>query len=174
MPEIQVRPATSSDIAVLCALDAHYVTEAIWRMDPCAPNGAMFREIRLPRSVPVAYPRSLEALRDTWLRFDVLLVAVFAGEVLGFCSLYEYSPAMAWMQDLVVAPSWRRQGIGTALVLAGLHWAETRRCNRLTLEMQPRNIPAIRLAQKLGFVFAGYHEHFYASQEPALFFTHNL
>ena len=175
MPEIQVRPATSSDIDALCAMDATCTTEAVWRMDPVDANGAVFREIRLPRSVQVSYPRPLEALRETWLRFDVVLVAVLEGEALGFSTLYQHlAPGMAWMQDLVVASSWRRQGIGTALVLASLHWARTRRCHRFTLATQPRNLPAIRLAQKLGFVFTGYHEHFFAPQDTALFFTRSL
>ncbi len=171
MPEIQVRPATSADIPALCALDAAYITDAVWRMDAAQPHGALFREMRLPRSVRVAYPRDLETLAETWTRFDALPVAVLQGRPVAFCTLEARPGALAWLRDLVVAPAWRRQGIGAALVLAALRWAQGRACTRLTMEMQPRNVPAIRLAGKLGFAFSGYHQHYYAYQETALFFT---
>jgi len=171
MPEIQVRPATSADIPVLCALDAAYTTDAVWRMDAAHPQGALFREMRLPRSVRVAYPRDLERLAETWTRFDALLVAVLQGHPVAFSALEARPGGLAWLRDLVVAPRWRRQGIGAALVLASLRWAQARACTRLTAEMQPRNVPAIRLVEKLGFLFSGYHQHYYAYQETALFFT---
>jgi ribosomal protein S18 acetylase RimI-like enzyme len=39
------------------------------------------------------------------------------------------------------------------------------------LDMQSKNYPAIRLAQKMGFVFSGYSDHYYPNQDIALFFS---
>lgn len=178
MPKVHVRPTTSADIPHLIQIDASYTTEGLWR--PEMPSGVgfigvRFRETRLPRSVRVAYPRSLKSLLETWSHLDALLVAVVDEQVVGFIALLRLSGTQnGWGRDLVVASNYRRQGIGSALVLAGLQWAQAVRYSILTLEMQPRNLPAIRLAQKLGFVFSGYHEHYYAPQESALFFSRGV
>jgi ribosomal protein S18 acetylase RimI-like enzyme len=42
---------------------------------------------------------------------------------------------------------------------------------RIILEMQPKNYPAIKLTQKLGFELCGYNDHYYANQDIALFFS---
>jgi len=54
--------------------------------------------------------------------------------------------------------------------LAAQNWAENRHNNRILLEMTTKNIPAIRLAQKLGFEFSGYNDNYYESKDIALFF----
>ncbi len=178
MPKVHVRPATAADIPGLSQIDASYTTEGLWRPDMPPDDGLIgvrFRETRLPRSVRVASPRSLKPLLETWSHLDALLVAVLDGQVVGFIALLCLPGTQNGRGlDLVVTPTYRRQGIGSALVLAGLQWAQAVRCSTLTLEMQPRNLPAIHLAQKLGFVFSGYHEHYYAPQESALFFSRNL
>ena len=40
--------------------------------------------------------------------------------------------------------------------------------------MQSKNNPAIRLAQKMGFAFAGYSDRYYRDQDIALFFCLEL
>jgi len=55
--------------------------------------------------------------------------------------------------DLVVDQDLRRQGIGSALLLAAAEWATGMDCQTLFLEMQPKNFPMIRMADKLGFEF---------------------
>jgi ribosomal protein S18 acetylase RimI-like enzyme len=44
----------------------------------------------------------------------------------------------------------------------------------MVLEMQPKNYPAIQLAQKLGFDFCGYNDRYYANRDIALFFAKGL
>jgi RimJ/RimL family protein N-acetyltransferase len=39
------------------------------------------------------------------------------------------------------------------------------------IEMQSKNHPAIRLAQKHGYEFCGYNDHYYLTQDVALFFA---
>ena len=68
----------------------------------------------------------------------------------------------------------RRQGIGSALLLAAEEWGSTHDCRRLVLEMQPKNYPAIQMAQKLGFDFCGYNDRYFAKHDIALFFAKAL
>ena len=175
MPEIEVRPAAEPDIANLVNLDHSYTSDQMRQMEMQPEGhalGALFRQERLPRAVRVDYPRPVQALKQDWQSRSSVLVAALAGEPVGYASLaLDRMASTAWMTDLVVAPRLRRQGIGSALVLAGLDWAAHHHRNRLVLEMQPRNFPAVNFAQVLGFAFAGYLEAYYPNQDIALLFA---
>jgi ribosomal protein S18 acetylase RimI-like enzyme len=81
-------------------------------------------------------------------------------------------PFATWITDLVVALRLRRQGIGSALMLAAQEWASTRpESRRLVVEIQPKNHPAVSLVQKLGFDFCGYNDHYFANHDLAIFFS---
>lgn len=178
MPEIEIRPAIATDIPTLMGLDHTYSSECVWQMDTRAQEDQIsvsFREVRLPRSVRVDYPRPPSRLADEWTRRSGILVAVLEERVVGYTSLMlELAPVTTWVTDLAVARAARRQGIGSALVLAAQEWGEHHATRRLVLEMQPKNIAAIRLAGKLGFDFCGYNDRYYANHDIGLFFAKSL
>jgi ribosomal protein S18 acetylase RimI-like enzyme len=176
MPEIEIRPIVESDIPHLTSIDHSYTSEHVWQMTPQFETGQMgsvFHEVRLPREARVDYPRPAQTLASNWKHRSGNLVALLQGVPVGYTSLLRDSvPFTVWMTDLVVAPQVRRQGIGTTLVLAALDWVSARQDNhRLVMEMQPKNHPAICLAQKLGFDFCGYIDHYYANRDIAILFT---
>jgi RimJ/RimL family protein N-acetyltransferase len=78
------------------------------------------------------------------------------------------------VNDLVVAPEKRRQGVASALITAIQTWALEKSVKRLILEMQSKNQPCIRLAQKFGYEFCGYNDQYYPTQDVALFFGRAL
>lgn len=174
MPEVQIRPAVTTDLAALMALDHSCQSDYVWQMDVQHEDGqvgAIFREIRLPRSVAIPYPRLVSVLSENWNRRSGILVAAIDGAAVGFVrSTDTLIPRTAWLLDLVVASRYRRQGIASALVVAAQSWAVQRKDGRVLLEMSSKNNPAIRLAQKLGFEFCGYNDQYYESQDIALFF----
>jgi len=178
MPQIEIRHANPADIPGLIEIDHGFKSNYVWQMDLIPDDGQLavhFREIRLPRPVRVEYPRMYRRLAEDWNHRSAVLVGTIEGQPAGYISLSEeLSPTTAWVTDLVVAPDARRQGIATALVLAGQEWAGQRRDRRMILEMQSKNIPAIRLAQKLGYEFCGYNDHYYSNQDIALFFAQYL
>jgi len=178
MPEVQIRPAIATDLSPLQAIDHSCQTDYVWQMDVQHEDGqigAIFREIRLPRSVSVSYPRSINLLSETWNRRSGILVAAIGEQAVGYARTNDVIlPHTAWLVDLVVAPRFRRKGVGSALVLAVQSWAAERKDRRILLEMQSKNSPAIRLAQKLGYEFCGYNDQYYEKQDIALFFGRSI
>jgi ribosomal protein S18 acetylase RimI-like enzyme len=178
MAEIQIRPANATDLATLMAIDHTCQSDYVWQMDiqhEEGQAGAIFREIRLPRTVVVAYPRAVGLLSETWNRKSGMLVAVIDDQVVGYTRMNDtIVQHTAWLADLVVSARFRRQGIATMLIQSVQTWAVQRKNQRVLLEMSSKDNPAIHLAQKLGYEFCGYNDHYYASQDIALFFGRSI
>jgi ribosomal protein S18 acetylase RimI-like enzyme len=184
MPEIEIRPPTSAEIPIIVNIDHDYVSDHVWQMEVQHESGQkpsdlrveiIFRQLKLPRSVRVEYPRSPSELANDWKDRSCLLVALLKGDVVGYTSMMlTIAPDTSWMTDLVIMRKLRRQGIGSALVLAGQDWARHKRCLRMVMEMQPKNYPAICLAQKLGYDLCGYNDHYFPNHDIALFFSKSL
>jgi GNAT superfamily N-acetyltransferase len=172
---MNIRPAISTDIAKLIALDHNFVTDHVWQMtidQTEIQTQSTFREVRLPREVHVNYPRNYGQLLDNWTGRNLLLLAEEGEYALGYISVQlDLAPASAWIEDLVVDRLQRRKGIGSALIMAAKDWCARKRLHRLTLEMQPKNFPGIQFAIDRGFEFSGYNDQFYRDQEIAIFFS---
>jgi ribosomal protein S18 acetylase RimI-like enzyme len=178
MPEIQIRPTIASDLSRLMGLDHSTTSESVWqlelRRDP-AQVTAMFREVRLPRSISVAYPRSPFALADDWTKRSMMYTALIGQDVVGYISLLERGmDSVMYVADLVVNAANRRQGVASALLTAAQEWAAGRSLRRVIFEMQSKNLPAIRLSQKFGYEFCGYNDQYYLTQDVVLFFSKAL
>lgn len=175
---VHVRPAVSSDISALAELDHGFSTDHVWQMGyQGGVEGAsiQFQEVRLPRPMRVRYPRDPDRLIDEWTHKLNLLVSEVEDELTGYLALESGpAPGSAWITDLVVDLRYRRQGHGTGLLRAARRWSAERDYRTLFLEMQSKNYPAISLARKLGFGFAGYSDHYFPDQDIALFFSLNL
>ena len=104
-----------------------------------------------------------------------MYTASMGEEPAGYISLLERRiDSVVSITDLVVNLTDRRQGIGSSLLAAAQDWAMGRSHRRLFIELQSKNLPAIRLAQKFGYEFCGYNDHYYPTQDVALFFTKAL
>jgi GNAT superfamily N-acetyltransferase len=172
---MNIRPAISTDIQKMISLDHDFATDHVWQMTIDVTEiqtQVSFREVRLPREVHVNYPRIYRQLLDNWTERDLLLLAEEGESVYGYISVQlGLAPASAWIEDLVVERLHRRKGIGGALIQAARDWCAKKRLHRLTMEMQPKNYPAIRFATNQGFEFSGYNDQFYRRQEIAIFFS---
>ena len=175
MPEIEIRPVIVDDIPKMIALDHDYVSDHVWQMDINQDENDIrvnFRQIQLPRSIRVEYPRSPYDLLSEWQNRSALLVGVLRGEVISYISLVlGLAPLTTWVTDLVVMRRYRRQGVASALLLSAQQWAKQKGSLRIIMEMQPKNYPAICLAQKLGYDLCGYNDRFYKNLDIALFFA---
>ncbi len=173
-----IRPATEDDYPGLLDLDHNFSTEYVWQMElgQGSPRmGAQFRETRLPRPMPVSYPRSRDRLQTEWKQRAALLLGESDSKIVGYASLSAgLAPGAIWLTDLVVDVPYRRKGVGSRLISAAQTWAREHGHDRLVLEMQSKNYPAIKLAQKLAFEFSGYNDRYYENQDIALFFAKRL
>lgn len=178
MSETQIRPTIANDLSRLMGFDHSSASEAVWQLELRRDTGqvaAVFREVRLPRSISVAYPHNPFALADDWVKRSMMYTASIDQEPVGYISLLERGiDSIVSVTDLVVNLAHRRQGVASALLTAAQDWAASRSHRRIILEMQSKNLPVIRLAQKFGYEFCGYNDHYYLTQDVALFFSKAL
>jgi ribosomal protein S18 acetylase RimI-like enzyme len=178
MPPFEIRPASPHDLTRLIAMDHSCFTDYVWQLELRREAGQItssLREVRLPRSVTVAYPRDPMSLSEQWNKRDGLLVATDDAIPVGYLGLVEErASALVRVTDLVVAPERRHQGVASSLLTAAQAWAIDRKIQRMILEMQSKNHPYIRLAQKFGYEFCGYNDQYYPTQDVALFFGRAL
>ncbi len=85
-----------------------------------------------------------------------LLFAAQEGEVMGFVHLFPsfssvYVAQTLILNDLYVAPAYRRSGTGRALMLAAANYSRDQGYRSLRLETQEENVAARRLYQSLGY-----------------------
>lgn len=173
MPEIEIRPAISSDLPVLIKFDHSVETTHVWQMDSHSDVDQIetkFREIRLPRSVNLSYPRNPTEMADTWTRKNLFLVATIQSQPVAYLTIEIQQSSIARVIDLVVSPTLRKQGIASALILAARDWAGQRGIRRMILETQAKNHAMIQLARKLGFEFCGYCDDYFANHDIGVFF----
>ncbi|MEN4011162.1 MAG: GNAT family N-acetyltransferase [Chloroflexota bacterium] len=175
MPEIQIRPAITSEFPRLAQIEHHGKSDYVWQMERLVEESQIsiaFRQVRLPRTVKVDYPYPVDGLPERFNQQTILLAAILQGDIVGYIAVEERAAAgTAWVGHLAVSQRFRRQGIASALVLASQSWAQRRGLRRMVMVTHSKNAPAIRMALKLGFEFSGYHDQYYANQDIALFFT---
>ena len=178
MSDVQLRPTVATDLSRLMSFDHSIVSEAVWQLELRRDPGqivATFREVRLPRSITVSYPHDPFALGDDWIRKSMMYTAYIGSDPVGYISLLERGTAsVVWVTDLVIHADHRRKGVASSLVSAAIDWAVARAHRRLILEIQSKNVPAIRLAQKFGFEFCGYNDQYYSTRDVALFFARSI
>ena len=99
------------------------------------------------------------------------LVAADGEQTAGYIGVQEIC-GTAYVTNVAVSPSYRRQGIGRALVQAAADGARMRQCAEITLEVRESNAPAIALYTQCGFVPVGRRRAFYREPtEDALIYT---
>jgi RimJ/RimL family protein N-acetyltransferase len=106
--------------------------------------------------------RYLRALRR--YAHAAVFVAEAGGGIVGRLSVArDPHPASAHVAyvGLMVAVSWRRRGVGRALLAEAVDWAREARIRKLELHVFPHNEPAIALYESFGFVREGYRKRHY-------------
>jgi ribosomal protein S18 acetylase RimI-like enzyme len=175
MPEIDIRYAKTNDIEVLSGLEHGYYSEYAWQaklnLEP-RKSQIEFTRVRLPRRVFVPYPRKKDAIFENMEAAEAFLIAEISNKPVGYIKVIsEEDAATASVTDLVISATERRQGIGSGLLVAVMNLLTHRGFTAVIIEMQSKNNPAIEMANKMGFKFCGFRDHYFPNQEMALFYS---
>jgi ribosomal protein S18 acetylase RimI-like enzyme len=177
MVEIEIRSTISTDLARLAALDHTIDTDYVWQLDLHREAGQVevsLREVRMPRTVRLGYPRPASELPDTW-HLRPMLSAMIGMEAVAYLRFTdEIVPHAVWITDVVVGRPVRGRGLARKLIGAAEAWGLQRGLRRAIIEAQSKNAPAVRMVQKLGFEFCGYNDQYYPARDVALFFARSI
>ncbi len=175
---MRIRPATIADIERCERLDGSYTTSYVWHMDQTVTPDSIalaFRRMRLPRSMEIAYPRSVQDLYENWQRDECFLVADELTTILGYLDLTVSRWQWAgFVEHLVVDRPHRRQGVATRLLRAAGQWARGSGLGRITLALQIKNDPATCLCSSLGYTFCGLIDHYFNNGDLGLLYSRGL
>lgn len=137
--KLTIAPATLADIPALCRLlDMLFTQEAEFQPDRAAQERGLTAIISQPH-------------------VGHILVARQGNEIVGMVNLlYTVSSALggrvALLEDMVVAPQVRGQGVGNAVLSAAIDHARQQGCLRVTLLTDKDNHVAQAFYRKQGFV----------------------
>src|SRR5512143_1986038 len=115
---MQIRLGTLDDLNACLAIDDSFNTEFVWQMDEQNRAGQIsttFHVTRLPRPMRVTNAISRDDLVASVQQGSTLLIAE-EDRVCGFLdtSVHAWNAA-AYINNLSVAPAFRRRGVGTRL-----------------------------------------------------------
>jgi len=120
--------------------------------------------------------------QDAWPLWDLIGVLTFSnvfrikatanGQMVAFIAAdLHRSENLAWIATVGVLPEYRRQGIGSALLIAV---EEQIGMSSIRLSVRVSNRPALNLYDRLGYHRYGTWPHYYADGEDALVLEKNL
>ena len=119
---------------------------------PTAPHWPAFEFYRMLQVIADQPER-----RGAWVWFDREQVQGFA--------MASHTATTAELEAVVTASTYRRRGIGRALVDTVVAWARELAAERLLLEVRASNGDALRLYARHGFTQDGVRKGYYCSPE---------
>ncbi|HEX8135372.1 MAG TPA: GNAT family N-acetyltransferase [Actinomycetes bacterium] len=137
--EVTVRRAHQADLDAMVELFAAVAEEGRW----IAAEPPVDREHRRRRFA-----------EDLGSDHVVSLVADAGGELVGLLNLYLAGYGVADL-GMLVADGWRRRGVGSALLRAGIDRARQAGAHKIALQVWPHNQAAIALYERFGFRHEG-------------------
>lgn len=157
--KFSIRAASAQDVMAMIALSSDEANAAHWTAEQWR---AVFAHTQPRRLAWVAVAAETAAPGN-----------VAAASVAGFL-VAQCEPAWE-LENLAIAPDFRRQGIGRALVATLIQAAQGVAADNILLEVRASNQAAIRLYQLSGFTAIARRRDYYDNPpEDALIFRHPL
>ena len=138
---MRITSAARSDLAQIVALEEQF-TEARWSARAWAD------ELVADRALTIV-------AKDTW------------GRLVGVATFHCVSD-VADLNRVVVSPAHRRGGLARRLLAVGFEWAEQVGAQRVLLEVEAGNTPALALYESLGFAVLARRANYYGAGLDAL------
>ena len=99
----------------------------------------------------------LDTMSDENNHYLVVVIDEIIAGYCGYCGVL----GEGYIYNVAVKQSFRKQGIGFAMLAELIKQAKSRGISSLTLEVRQSNLPAINLYKRLGFAEAGIRKDFY-------------
>ncbi len=93
-------------------------------------------------------------------KFAYYFVCLLEGKIIGFLGMWIVFEE-AHITNIAISPSYRRKGIGSALIDFSESYAKSRNAKRIVLEVRTSNKEAINLYLKKGFKYASIKKNYY-------------
>lgn len=142
LPGFEVRPMRDEDVAEVVAVERQSFSMA-W-------TASGFRH---------------EIHKNPYAR--CLVVRHADGRLAGYASIWVLERQML-VNNVAIAPAFRRRGLGHALMEHLIRTAREADCVEALLEVRPTNRPALAMYDRLGFRKAAVRRHYYTDGEDAL------
>jgi ribosomal protein S18 acetylase RimI-like enzyme len=149
---VRVREATLADVDRVLELVVAVAGEGRWI------------SVEAPVDVAQRRRRMVEELEGEQ---TVMLVAEAVGELVGQLDLRLARYGVADL-GMLVAPGWRRRGVGSALMAEAITRARAAGAHKLTLQVWPHNTAALALYERFGFQREGYLRRHYRRRSGEL------
>jgi ribosomal-protein-alanine N-acetyltransferase len=118
-------------------------------------------------------PWSEGVFRDELAAENRVYLAAEADSVVGFAGLMLVGEE-AHVTNLLVAPEWRRQGLGLGLMLALIDAAVGAGARHLTLEVRSTNEAAQAMYSRLGLAPIGIRRGYYGDDDALILWAHDI
>lgn len=162
-----IRPAQVTDLSDINRCDNAFTV--IERLVPRLEGGALAYTFEPLQPFEKVYPPETFD-PAAWLADPARAIYLaYAGAALaGQAILSTHWNGYAYLDDLRVAPAFRRRGLGRRLLAQSAAWAQACRLPGFMLETQDINAPACRLYASFGFVLGGLDQYLYRAWQPPL------
>ncbi len=134
-------------------------------------EAAIFSDLEITERT---YPWSKESFLDT-LRSDTSRPLVWEGAdgIIGF-GVVQVVEGEAYLLNIMILPRHRRQGRGRELLSMIFDWAKSRGAERLFLDVEQTNSPALKLYEAAGLDVVGRRPHSYPGGEDSIMMKKDL
>lgn len=130
----------------------------IWRsLKGILPNGYVDDQIKRASSQEFLEKLSAEASDP----INFLMVAMEEDETMGLAWGNIREDGSSWLTFLGVKPTHRRKGVGRSLLARFIEESRKKGSHKVSLDTDPRLIPAVRLYESMGFVAGGFAKNPY-------------
>lgn len=187
--DLLIRPMTEADIPRLSAINATFISPTVLAVERTG-SGLETGWRLVERELPVPFDkeddydfdrREQANIRRRLRQGDGLHLVVERGNRL--VGVLDVTPQnwnhTAWIWNIMLDVSIRRQGIGRALFERAARWARQQGFRALVLETQTNNVPACKFYQRMGCTLEGLRTALYTNDdirrgEVAIFWVYPL
>lgn len=149
--EVQFRRATEADVDGILTLLGAVADEGRWLLTESA---AGFHNRR-------------EGFVLTSRREDAGMFVAVSDHIVGELSVLPEAPGLYGL-GMAVEAAWRARGVGSGLMEISIAWVRSMGGHKITLEVFPHNLAAIKLYKKYGFESEGYRRKHYRRRDGSL------